>query len=255
MEEDIKKDLEEIKEDVEKSEEKEEKDISSEQEEDLSEKKEEPVEEPKKEKEKEKEEGEEELKEEVKEEEIVPHKKERRFLNYLLIGGIIVCLGLTLIGFWIGFKLIKGKQEKKQVLKPSNQSVEIQKKEKIPPVKKIFKIKHPTKLILSKTQGNTASYPYKFELKNFFIPLDFKTFLNVDAVLYFDNSATMRKIVANEVEYREILYEYLQKIPVKVWYNPEQKKQVEKSLQKVFEKKGISPTPKKIELDGVIYKA
>jgi len=30
---------------------------------------------------------------------------------------------------------------------------------------------------------------------------------------------------------------------------------VEKSLQKVFQKKGISPTPKKIELDGVIYKA
>ncbi|WP_038055144.1 hypothetical protein [Thermodesulfobacterium hydrogeniphilum] len=251
MEEDIKKDLKEIKKDIEKSEEQteesknqEEADISPEKAEILIE----------------------DLKEEIQKEEKVKETQVEseeeplkfNFKKILLLTGIFIIIIFCILGIFIAFNLIKGKKTERK------EKISYKKREEIylnttstnknSIITPLSKSKVSTKLTISKNVKKEIPQLFKFELKNFLIPLSSKIFLDTDVILYFDKNATMKEIMANEIIYRNIIYSYLRNTPPIAWVNLKQRKELEKKLQKIFEIKKIEPLPKKIEVNGIILK-
>ncbi len=249
MEEDIKKDLKEIKEDIERSEEQteesknqEEYDISPEKAEILVEN----------------------LKEEIQKEEKVPEtqvesEEEPSKFNLkkiLLLIGIFVIIVFCILGILTGFILIKNKKSKKK----KELSYKIKKQVYLNETKKssittpLSKKKLSTELIISKNSKKKPMSLFEYKFKDFLIPLTSNIFLDTDVILYFDTNVSMRDILANEIIYRRIIYNYLKNTSPVSWLSLKQRKEIEKKLQKLFEIKNIRPMPKKVEVNGIILK-
>jgi len=221
LEEDIKKELKEIKEEVEA---KEKIDITPERAEGLVEKLIKPEEE----------------KEEIPEEK--PKKLKPKDL-ILLIGSLFVVI-LIILGIWIGLRLIKGETKKEKVKVLSESNVSIPEGEAIRRFSKIVILK----------EEKEVKYPYKLELKNFLIPLSLKEFLNLNIILYFDNSTSTKELTEAELNFREKLYSYLKNISSDVWKNEKEVEFLEEKIKKELEKENVKPLPQRIKLEGVILK-
>lgn len=108
--------------------------------------------------------------------------------------------------------------------------------------------------VISKSEERLANYPYKLEFKNFVIPIGVKDFLNMDVVLYFDNHTTMRDIANSEVLYKEAIYQYFQGVSSVMWFDPHKRKELKEKLKEYIQNKKITPTPREIELEVVIFR-
>lgn len=176
--------------------------------------------------------------------------------------GILVSLILLIVGVYTLLNLLF--YQKKTLSK--NQNIKIGIEERLEETKKpqISNQTKPetnttfpfqrTELVLTKTEEKSVNYPYKLELKNFIIPLGVKDFLNVDVIFYFDNQTNMKEIIESEILYREAVYYYFQKISTTVWLDPNKRKEVKEKLKTYIQEKKITPVPKEIDLEGVVFR-
>ncbi|WP_022855118.1 hypothetical protein [Thermodesulfobacterium thermophilum] len=169
------------------------------------------------------------------------------------IWGILGSTVLLLAGIFLVFKIFffKEPQQTSKVEPPSE--ITESSVEKKTPVNATETSK-VSKIIISQIEQKDTYYPYKLEMKELLIPVGNKDYLNVDLVFYFDNSTTMKEIVNSETAYREFIYEKLQKVPLSVWFDVNKKKELEENLKEEIKKKGITPVPQKIEIEGVVFR-
>ncbi len=176
------------------------------------------------------------------------------FPNFIVLSGIVACLIFILLGLvFFYYKFFTGKtiplenstfKEKTETLE-SKANVENQTTNQ---AVSYFK----EKVKFSTSQIN---YPYKLELKNFLISVDNKNFLKLDVTLYFEKDSEFKGAVDNELLYRDFIFKFLEKIETKNWKNEVYVKDLEKRLIYEMRKKGITPLPQAVELDGVLLKA
>jgi len=145
--------------------------------------------------------------EEVSEEKIP--KKFRKKDLFFIFGSIFTVI-FIIIGIWIGLKLIKGNFSKKGNINSLSEPEVL--------ISESTAFKKFSKIIILKDEKE-IDYPYKLEIKNFLIPIDFKEFLKLNITLYFDQNASTKELEEKEFDFRETLYSYFRNIPINVWKN------------------------------------
>ncbi|HAA84222.1 MAG: Flagellar basal body-associated protein FliL [Thermodesulfobacterium commune] len=172
------------------------------------------------------------------------------------IWGILGSTVLLLAGIFFIFKIFFFKEPKEpqqtSKVEPLSEITESSVEKKTPV--NATETSKVSKIIISQIEQKDTYYPYKLEMKELLIPVGNKDYLNVDLVFYFDNSTTMKEIVNSEIVYREFIYEKLQKVPLSVWFDVNKKKELEENLKEEIKKKGLTPVPQKIEIEGVVFR-
>ncbi|WP_028840747.1 hypothetical protein [Thermodesulfobacterium hveragerdense] len=169
------------------------------------------------------------------------------------IWGILGSTVLLLTGIFLVFKIFFFKEPQQTYkVEPPSEITEFSVEKKTPV--NATKTSKVSKIIISQIEQKDTYYPYKLEMKELLIPVENKDYLNVDMIFYFDNSTTMKEIVNSEIAYREFIYEKLQKVPLSVWFDVNKKKELEEKLKEEIKKKGITPVPQKIEIEGVVFR-
>lgn len=210
----------------------------------------------------------EDLKEETQVEESPTSKtKPQRFerLNFIKspwMLGVFVSIALLILGIYVLYKLLfyqekVGSKEVSLQIASKEEPIEVKQNQTFGEDRVKSNETHmlqKAETVISKSEQKLTNYPYKLEFKNFVIPIGVKDFLNMDVVLYFDNQTTMKDIVNSEVLYKEAIYQYFQGVSSALWFDPNKRKELKEKLKEYIQNKKITPVPKEIELEVVIFR-
>ncbi|MEZ0344164.1 MAG: hypothetical protein ABWJ99_05120 [Caldimicrobium sp.] len=97
-------------------------------------------------------------------------------------------------------------------------------------------------------------FPYRFELKNFLLPLNENTFLKCDIYLYFSSYEDLKIALKNELFLRRFFLEKLKKTPPLVWQNEKELLDYEKKILEDLKKTNNQLNPAEIEFEPLLLR-
>lgn len=193
------------------------------------------------------------------EEEQIPQKEPKKFASRTFV--------FTLLGFFLLILLLGGLFTLYKIFFqkaiPSKTSVEDQKREKI-----LFSKTNQTGDFSNRTEDlpkkkvsisesffkSEPKFPYRFELKNFLLPLNENTFLKCDVSLYFSSYEDLKIALKNELFLRKFFSEKLKKASPLIWQNEMELSNYEKKVLEELKKTNNQLNPAGIEFELLLLR-
>ncbi|MCS7150216.1 MAG: hypothetical protein N2Z40_05220 [Caldimicrobium sp.] len=181
---------------------------------------------------------------------------ERSYKKFLFLGASIFLVVILIIGLILIWRLLTETPGNKTKTSETTDTIEKAKSDEKRDAQENASVTpaNDTRQALIGKRVEEKKYNYYLKLSDFLFPLDERTFLKVDVLVYFENYEEYHKAQRREFELRRFFTHELKRLDKNVWKKEEQIKTLEERLKDNLNKGSFGFLSAKIVLEGVLLK-
>lgn len=178
------------------------------------------------------------------------------YRKFVFLGASLLLVVILIIGLILIWRLLTETPVNKIKTSEKNETIEKAKSDEKSAVQENASITpvNDTRQALTGKRVEERKYNHYLKLSDFLFPLDERTFLKVDVLVYFENYEEYQKAQGREFELRRFFTHEFKRLDKNLWKKEEQIKTLEERLRDSLNKGSFGFLSAKIVLEGVLLK-